>query len=111
MEQTFLLTAARKAMLVAFFATVPAFSLPSLADTVKSVNIQQQAGKVKGQVFDSNGEPVIGASVKIVGRRTVVPLLISTATLLSMLRMVSLSKFLILVLNPRLLRLMALHSA
>ena len=48
MEQTFLLTAARKAMLVAFFATVPAFSLPSLADTVKSVNIQQQAGKVKG---------------------------------------------------------------
>ncbi len=69
MEQTFLLTAARKAMLVAFFATVPAFSLPSLADTVKSVNIQQQAGKVKGQVFDSNGEPVIGASVKIVGQK------------------------------------------
>ena len=56
-------------MLVAFFATVPAFSLPSLADTVKSVNIQQQAGKVKGQVFDSNGEPVIGASVKIVGQK------------------------------------------
>lgn len=48
MEQTFLLTAARKAMLVAFFATVPAFSLPSLADTVKSVNIQQQAGGGKG---------------------------------------------------------------
>lgn len=69
MEQTFLLTAARKAMLVAFFATVPAFSLPSLADTVKSVNIQQQAGKVKGQVFDSNGEPVIGASVKIAGQK------------------------------------------
>lgn len=69
MEQTFLLTAARKAMLVAFFATVPAFSLPSLADTVKSVNIQQQAGGVKGQVFDSNGEPVIGASVKIVGQK------------------------------------------
>lgn len=56
-------------MLVAFFATVPAFSLPSLADTVKSVNIQQQAGKVKGQVFDSNGEPVIGASVKIAGQK------------------------------------------
>ena len=44
MEQTFLLTNARKAMLVAFMAAVPAFSLPSMADTVKSVNIQQQAG-------------------------------------------------------------------
>ena len=69
MEQTFLLTNARKAMLVAFIAAVPAFSLPAMADTAQSVNIQQQSGVVKGKVFDSNGEAVIGASVKIVGQK------------------------------------------
>ena len=69
MEQAFLLTNARKAMLVAFLTAVPAFSLPSVADTLQSVNIQHQSGKVKGKVFDSNGEAVIGASVKIVGQK------------------------------------------
>ena len=69
MEQTFLLTAARKAMLATFLATAPAFSLATLADTVQSVNIQQQSGKVKGKVLDANGESVIGASVKIVGQK------------------------------------------
>lgn len=56
-------------MLVAFLTAVPALSLPSMADTFQSSNIQQQSGKVKGKVFDSTGEAVIGASVKIVGQK------------------------------------------
>ena len=69
MEQTFLLTNARKAMLLAFMAVAPALSVASFAGTVQSVNIQQQSGKIQGKVFDATGEPVIGASVKIVGQK------------------------------------------
>lgn len=66
MEQTYLLTVAQKALLATCLATTPAFSLATMADTVQSVNMQQQSNKVKGTVFDSKGEAIIGAAIKVV---------------------------------------------
>ncbi len=50
--------------------------LPSFADSRLSVQNVQQAAKVKGQVTDVNGEPIIGATVTLKGtdQRTVTDL-------------------------------------
>lgn len=37
---------------------------------VNVVNSVQQTGVVKGQVVDSNGEPIIGATIKVKGEKS-----------------------------------------
>ena len=42
---------------------------PQSVMAVPSVQIVQQSGKVQGTVVDSNGEPIIGATVKVGGQK------------------------------------------
>lgn len=42
---------------------------PQSVMAVPSVQIVQQSGKVQGTVVDSNGEPIIGATVKVGGAK------------------------------------------
>ena len=54
----------------AFFMMTMAAGFSITSTTVfaeHSVQIVQQTGSVKGQVIDTNGEPVIGATVKVKG--------------------------------------------
>lgn len=44
-----------------------AFSPLGVSNASAATNSVQQAGTVKGTVVDANGEPIIGASIKIVG--------------------------------------------
>ena len=48
---------------MALAAGITAFPLPTMADP--AVQAIQQSGVVKGQVTDKNGEPVIGATIKV----------------------------------------------
>ncbi|MFQ7114675.1 SusC/RagA family TonB-linked outer membrane protein, partial [Hallella bergensis] len=58
-------------MLPNFFfamALAAAFSLVSVSAMARpSVQVVQQAGVLKGQVLDTNGEPIVGATVKVKG--------------------------------------------
>ena len=44
---------------------------PQAGRAVLFVQIVQQSGKVQGTVVDSNGEPIIGATVKVGGKKEV----------------------------------------
>ncbi|MDD5895855.1 MAG: carboxypeptidase-like regulatory domain-containing protein, partial [Prevotellaceae bacterium] len=56
-------TALPVTLLCSAFAFSPLTATTAKADT----NMMQQVGAVNGTVVDNNGEPIIGASVKIVG--------------------------------------------
>ena len=51
-------------------ATAAIAGLPQKAMAVPSTNMVQQANIVNGQVVDSNGEPIIGATVQVKGSKT-----------------------------------------
>lgn len=51
-------------------ATAAIAGLPQKAMAVPSTNIVQQANIVKGQVVDSKGEPIIGATIQVKGSKT-----------------------------------------
>ncbi len=69
MNQTFLFTASRKALLMMIMASAPAIQAAAATEVSPSVSIQQQTGKVQGTVVDGNGEPVIGATIKVKGAK------------------------------------------
>lgn len=69
MNQTILFTASRKALLMMLMASAPAIQAAAASEVSPSVSIQQQTGKVQGTVVDGNGEPVIGATVKVKGEK------------------------------------------
>ena len=69
MNQTILFTASRKALLMMVMASAPVLSTAAATETAPSVTIQQQTGKVQGTVVDGNGEPIIGATVKLKGSK------------------------------------------
>lgn len=48
-------------------ALVAGFSLPAYSEARGSVTATQQAGKVSGTILDNNGEPIIGATVRVDG--------------------------------------------
>lgn len=58
----------RRLMVLAAIASGLALS-PQSVMAVPSVQIVQQSGKVQGTVVDSNGEPIIGATVKVGGQK------------------------------------------
>lgn len=67
MNQTFLFTASRKALLMMLMASAPAIQAAAATEVSPATTILQQAGKVHGIVVDDNGEPVIGATIKVQG--------------------------------------------
>lgn len=69
MNQTILFTASRKALLMMVMATAPAINAAAATEVTPSATIQQQVGKLQGTVVDANGEPIIGATVKIKGAK------------------------------------------
>ena len=69
MNQTFLFTASRKALLMMIMASAPAIQAAAATEVSPATTIQQQAGKVQGTVVDATGEPVIGATVKVKGAK------------------------------------------
>ena len=69
MNQTFLFTASRKALLMMLMASAPAIQAAAATEVSPATTIQQQAGKVQGTVVDATGEPVIGATVKVKGAK------------------------------------------
>lgn len=69
MNQTFLFTASRKALLMMLMASAPAIQAAAATEVLPASAIQQQVGKVQGTVVDGNGEPVIGATIKVKGEK------------------------------------------
>lgn len=69
MNQTFLFTASRKALLMMIMASAPAIQAAAATEVSPASTIQQQVGKVQGTVVDDNGEPVIGATIKVKGAK------------------------------------------
>ena len=69
MSQTILFTVSRKALLMMVMASAPAIHAAAASEITPSVTIQQQVGKLQGTVVDGNGEPVIGATVKVKGAK------------------------------------------
>ena len=69
MNQTFLFTASRKALLMMIMASAPAIQAAAATEVSPASTIQQQVGKVQGTVVDGNGEPVIGATIKVKGAK------------------------------------------
>ncbi|MEH2795334.1 TonB-dependent receptor [Segatella copri] len=67
MNQTFLFTASRKALLMMLMASAPAIQAAAATEVSPATTILQQAGKVHGIVVDDSGEPVIGATIKVQG--------------------------------------------
>lgn len=68
MENVNLNITSRRLMALAAIASGLALS-PQSVMAVPSVQIVQQSGKVQGTVVDSNGEPIIGATVKVGGQK------------------------------------------
>lgn len=68
MENVNLNITSRRLMALAAIASGLALS-PQSVMAVLSVQIVQQSGKVQGTVVDSNGEPIIGATVKVGGAK------------------------------------------
>lgn len=69
MNQTFLFTASRKALLMMVLASATAINAAAASEVTPSATIQQQVGKLQGTVVDASGEPIIGATVKIKGAK------------------------------------------
>ena len=67
MNKTIQFSASRKALLMMIMATAPALNAAATTETSPSAIVQQQVGKVHGTVVDGNGEPIIGATVKVKG--------------------------------------------
>lgn len=65
-----LLKAATCLFLVAGVGISPAFALPGTVEAMKIENAQQQTVAVSGKITDSDGEAIIGASVKVKGAPT-----------------------------------------
>lgn len=61
---------AAKIICLSFLFSVPVEAFATDAFEVASVNAVQQQKHVKGTVVDSQGEPIIGANVKVVGTTT-----------------------------------------
>lgn len=68
MENVNLNIMSRRLMALAAIASGLALS-PQSVMAVPSVQIVQQSGEVQGTVVDSNGEPIIGATVKVGGAK------------------------------------------
>lgn len=68
MENVNLNITSRRLMALAAIASGLALS-PQSVMAASSAQIVQQAGKVQGTVVDSNGEPIIGATVKVGGAK------------------------------------------
>lgn len=58
---------AAKIICLSFLFSVPVEAFAVGAKEVPAVNVIQQQGAVKGTVVDAQGEPIIGANVKVVG--------------------------------------------
>ena len=69
MKKMNLITSSRRLMTLAALATGVALPLQSMM-AATAAQVVLQTGVVKGQVLDSNGEPVIGATVKTPGSKT-----------------------------------------
>ena len=69
MKQTFLTTSCKNVMMLMAVAAGLAV-MPQTVSAEQSVEAVQQSGKINGKVLDQNGEPVIGATVKIKGSST-----------------------------------------
>ena len=67
MNKTIQFSASRKALLMMIMATAPALNAAATTETSPSAIVQQQVGKGQGTVVDGNGEPIIGATVKVKG--------------------------------------------
>ena len=52
---------------VTLFCSALAFSPLGVSQAMANTNVVQQTMTVKGTVVDNNGEPIIGASIKVVG--------------------------------------------
>ena len=69
MENLMLITSSRRLMALAALATGVALPPQSIM-AASTAQVVQQSGVVKGQVLDSSGEPVIGATVRVKGSKT-----------------------------------------
>ena len=69
MKNVNLLTSSRRLMALTALASGIACPLQSLMAATES-QVVQQTGTVKGQILDPNGEPVIGATVKVKGAKS-----------------------------------------
>ena len=58
------------ALPVTLFCSALAFSPLTTLEAKAETNMAQQAESLSGLVVDNNGEPIIGASVKVVGSNT-----------------------------------------
>ena len=68
MDQTFLTTVSRKAMLMLLLAGAPALAITASTESNEAAMVQQQASdKIQGTVVDTKGEPIIGASIRVKG--------------------------------------------
>lgn len=78
MENVNLNISSRRLMALAAITSGLALS-PQSVMAVPSVQIVQQSGKVQGTVVDGNGDAVIGATVKVGGKKEVrLPILMVT---------------------------------
>ena len=68
MKNVNLITSSRRLMALAAIASGVAL-VPQSMMAAPATQVVQQAGVVKGQVLDSTGEPIIGASVKVQGQK------------------------------------------
>lgn len=68
MKNVNLITSSRRLMALAAIASGVAL-VPQSMMAATAAQVVQQAGVVKGQVLDSTGEPVIGATVKVQGQK------------------------------------------
>lgn len=69
MNQQILFTASRKALFMMVMASAPAINAAAANEVTPSATILQQVGKLQGTVVDGNGDPIIGATVKVKGAK------------------------------------------
>lgn len=66
MKNANLLTSSKRLVMMAAFAA--GFTLTPFEVMAQAAQVVQQSASIKGQVLDANGEPVIGATVKVKGQ-------------------------------------------
>ena len=66
MKNANLLTSSKRLVMMAALAA--GFTLTPFEVMAQAAQVVQQSASIKGQVLDANGEPVIGATVKVKGQ-------------------------------------------